>query len=132
MTAFVGRPDMLETDDADIQRRIGALQALVSNNRDGIQEVKQSIKELQASLIETQKLVIAGSEYVRGAIGKLEHVEASLDRLKADIDLNETTIEKRVEALEKLQAKVTGGIVVLVCLLNAPWEWFVKLLRISD
>ncbi len=124
-------PDMIESEDGNIQRQIGALQALVSSNRDGIQEVKQSIKEMQTSLVETQKLLVASHESDRSAMAKLEQVEVSLDRLKVKTDMNESSIGERVEKLEKLQAKVTGGIVVLVCLLNAPWEWLLKLLRIG-
>lgn len=123
--------DMHDTDEMDIQRRIGGLQALVSSNRDGIQEVKQSIKDLQASSVETQKLVISNGENVRNAVDKLILLDASLVRLKTDTETKEVSIEKRVENLERLQAKITGGLVVLVCLLNAPWEWLLKMLRVG-
>ena len=132
MINFAVRADMNDTGDNNIQRRIGGLEALVSSNRDGIQEMRQSIKELQASSIETQKLVISNGESVWHAVSKLEHMKTYLDRLRSETERNDAAIEERVGNLEKLQAKVTGGIVVLVCLLSAPWDWLIRLLRAGN
>lgn len=116
----------------NIQRRIGGLEAMVSSNRNGIQEVKQSIKDLQVSSIETQKLVIANGQNVRHAVKKLGEMEQSLADQKGVSERKVIVVEKRVDNLEKLVAKVTGGVVVLVCLLNAPWEWLTKILRAAE
>ncbi|MCG8408932.1 MAG: hypothetical protein MI923_27315 [Phycisphaerales bacterium] len=116
-------------DDDELQRKVGGLEALVSSNRDGIVEVKQSIKELQASSTDIQKLLISYGDNVNNAVHKLNGMEDSLRDVKRDLESKNNEIEQRLDAVERLQAKVTGGLVVLVCLLNAPWEWLIKLFK---
>ncbi len=115
--------------DNDIQRRIGGLEALVSSNRDAIHEVKRSIKDLQDTSVETQKLILSSSESVKGAIDKFELVEQSLHANEEKSISKTDALEARLDHVENLLSKLTGGLVVLICLLNAPWEWLLKLIR---
>ncbi len=112
--------------------RLSRLEALVENNREGIQEVKQSIKDMHASSIESQKLLVASVEHIKNTIDDLLRIEKSLDDVRLETEVRTAGVETRLSKLEMLQAKVSGGLVVLVCLLNVPWEWLVGVFRAAN
>ena len=112
--------------------RLSRLEALVENNREGIQEVKQSIKDMHASSIESQKLLVASVEHIKSTIDDLLRVERSLEDVRLETEKRTAAVENRLTKLEALQAKVSGGLVALVCLLNLPWEWLVGIFRAAN
>ena len=127
---------MSRSDDAvsskAVEGRLSRLEALVENNREGIQEVKQSIKDMHTSSIESQKLLVASVEHIKSTIDDLLRVEKSVEDMRLETETRTTVVETRLTKLEALQAKVSGGLVAFICLLNLPWEWLVGVFRAAN
>ena len=112
-----------------VEGRLSRLETLVESNREGIQELKQSIKEMHLSSLESQKLLVASVENLKNTIDDLLRIESSIETVRLKTERNNADLEKRLSKLEVLQAKVSGGLIVFTCLLNLPWEWLVALFR---